>query len=221
MLLQGTLANIQALLLTSVLLLPIAFICVQLHELAHAVAADLLGDKTPRLGGYLDLDPKKHIDLWGFLAIFLTFGLHIGWGITPPYDRHRLNPRWKGVVFSLAGPVCNLAIGALGGLLLRILPAPLLSSFLGPVLEIIVYFNVVYFCFHMLPIPGLDGYRILDFLFRKQAPHFFYTVDSHQREIWAIAALALLLVPQVTYFFLSYIYTPVAVATTGTLVLIP
>lgn len=136
------------------------------HEGAHALAADRLGDPTPRRAGRLTLNPLKHLDIVGSL-LFLVFGF--GWAYTP-IDPYRLGRRGVALV-SLAGPVANLLVALLFALPARLVLAnPELRSLfgaglifpsLGTIMLQMVYLNLLLFVFNLIPLPPLDGYSIL------------------------------------------------------------
>jgi Zn-dependent protease len=153
------------------------------HDFAHGWLANRLGDPTARLAGRLNLNPFSHLDLIGGLALLI---FHFGWAkpipINPLYFR---NPRQGIVLTSLAGPLANLltaGIAALGyrGLILLALsvtaPPPLLPNGRDPVIRMLmmaVIINVALFVFNLLPIPPLDGSKVvMGFLPPSQATAF-------------------------------------------------
>ena len=154
----------------SVMLVP-ALLAIILHEVAHGYAADRLGDPTARLLGRLNLNPFRHLDPIGTVAIFV-FGF--GWARPVPVNAGNLrNPRQDMIWVALAGPLTNLALAGLSVLFLRgislLETTPLVSVELF--LEVIrplrimaafsLYINVLLGIFNLLPIPPLDGGRIL------------------------------------------------------------
>ncbi|MFC4453179.1 site-2 protease family protein [Deinococcus sonorensis] len=147
---------------------PVAFVITALalvlslaaHEFAHAYTADRLGDSTPRRFGRVTLNPLAHLDPFGTLLL-----LFAGFGFAKPVP---VNPttlgRWGTFWVSAAGPLSNLAIAIVAGLLLRIFQdGQLAVQVLIAVLEI----NVVLAVFNLIPIPLLDGSRMLAALFPR------------------------------------------------------
>jgi len=141
---------------------PLAFVIIALalalsltvHEFAHAYTADRLGDPTPRRFGRVTLNPVKHLDPFGTLLLLLA-----GFGFARPVPINPANlGRWGTLWVSAAGPLSNLAIALVAGLLLRFLPPSGLSL---AVLSTVLTVNIVLAVFNLIPIPLLDGSRIL------------------------------------------------------------
>lgn len=153
-----------SLLSSPIFLIPVLaamIIAFTVHEFSHALAAELLGDPTPKMLGRLTLNPLSHIHALGFLLLMLT---GFGWGKPVPYDPARLkNPRLGGVLIGLAGPFSNLLMACIALLGLSFLarqgmtPNTLLSVFL----VFLAQFNIVLLVFNLLPIPPLDGSKVL------------------------------------------------------------
>ena len=144
--------------------LPAIIVGLTLHEGAHAWAADRLGDPTPRRLGRLSLNPLVHLDLVGTVLLVL---LHVGWGRPVPIDRRYLRqPRRDLLLIALAGPLANLLLAfALGTILRTGLFQPLQVDPTGravlELLHIAVLLNLVLAVFNLLPVPPLDGSKIL------------------------------------------------------------
>lgn len=147
-----------------------------IHEFAHGYSAYLLGDDTARLKGRLTLNPLKHLDLFGsvLLPLFLIImkvGFIIGWAKPVPYNPANLrNGKLGNIIVSFAGIAANLTIAIIFGLLIRyapILGLPLYNPnqlLLHPfykISTIIVIMNLVLALFNIIPIPPLDGSKIL------------------------------------------------------------
>lgn len=135
---------------------PGLLLSITLHEFAHALTADKLGDPTPRVQGRLTLDPRSHLDLLGVAMIFFT---RFGWGKPVQYDSYNLKePRRDTALIALAGPVTNLLIAALLALALRLLP---LGEWLVEPLFLVLMINVVLAIFNLIPVYPLDGSKII------------------------------------------------------------
>lgn len=142
---------------------------VVVHEVSHGQAALFLGDPTAKYSGRLTLNPIKHIDLFGSvilpLLLFLSrTGFIIGWAKPVPYNPYNLrNQKWGPGIVALAGPAANIILAVIFGLFIRFayaLPLYMASSFLKISLTI-VSINLVLAVFNLVPIPPLDGSKIL------------------------------------------------------------
>jgi Zn-dependent protease len=152
----------------SIMLVP-ALLAITLHEVAHGYIADRLGDPTARLLGRLTLNPFKHLDPIGTLALlFVGFG----WARPVPVNFSNLRHPKKDMIWvALAGPLINLSLALLSMVLLRgvvyltkMFPMGSLTNVLQPLslmAAFSLYVNVVLAVFNLLPIPPLDGGRVL------------------------------------------------------------
>jgi Zn-dependent protease len=137
---------------------------VVLHELSHGYAADLLGDPTPRLQGRLTINPLKHLELFGsFIVPILTSfaGITFGWAkpvIWNPYNVK--NKRVGEIVISLAGPASNILAAIVFGLIVRIFGDSLSPAFVA-LSSYIVLINIVLAVFNLIPVPPLDGSKVI------------------------------------------------------------
>lgn len=142
------------------------------HEAAHALTADRLGDSTARRLGRVSLNPAVHIDPIGtivfpLIAMFTGVPL-IGWAKPVPVSTSQLGRHWKRkfMVIAAAGPASNLALAVIAAVLLRFVPVSgrLEEATLAP-LAVLLYrvvgLNVLLAIFNMLPVPPLDGGNVL------------------------------------------------------------
>lgn len=132
------------------------------HEFAHAAVADRFGDKLPRSMGRVTLNPAKHLDPVGTLLLVL-----VGFGFAKPVpvNGEKLG-RWPMMWVAAAGPISNILLALMTALLLRALPPELLLSGdgIGTLATAMMYFlsvNITLAVFNLLPIPLLDGSRII------------------------------------------------------------
>ncbi|OGY15585.1 MAG: hypothetical protein A2784_02000 [Candidatus Chisholmbacteria bacterium RIFCSPHIGHO2_01_FULL_48_12] len=128
-------------------------LAITIHEFAHALVADRLGDPTPRLQGRLTLNPLAHLDPLGTLMLLVT---RFGWGKPVQFDPFNLqNPRRDTAIISLAGPVSNLATAALAATVIRLFPIAY------PLLLPLIVLSVGLALFNLIPIHPLDGGKII------------------------------------------------------------
>ncbi len=134
-----------------------------IHEVSHGFSAYLQGDNTAKYAGRLTLNPIPHIDMFGsiilpFLLIFSGSPMVIGWAKPVPFNPYNLrNQKWGEAIVALAGPLSNICIAIVFGVFLRF---GLLTSLTEPFVYI-VFINLVLAVFNLVPIPPLDGSKIL------------------------------------------------------------
>jgi Zn-dependent protease len=144
------------------MIVPVLF-SLSVHEVCHGYAAYALGDPTAKMQGRLTLNPIKHIDIFGLAVLFIT--RMIGWAKPVPVDpRYFKNPRKDMLWVALAGPASNLVLGLIFALLFNY-AGPLITGKtfypLKIMMEIMVYINVGLAIFNLIPIPPLDGGRVI------------------------------------------------------------
>jgi len=178
------------------------------HEYCHAWAANTLGDPTAKYSGRLTLNPLRHLDPVGtvFLPLFLLFfwGGFIGWAKPVPYNPYNLrDQKWGGVKVAISGPAANFLIALLIGLIIRFGPTIVILnpvSFFYISLSWIVYVNIVLGLFNLIPIPPLDGSKLLTDIFPNFKIANFLTTSFIG--IFLALVLAIMFLP----FVSNYIY---------------
>lgn len=140
-----------------------ALLCITLHEMAHGAVALALGDTTARDAGRLTLNPIKHIDLWGLLMMVVA---GFGWAKPVPVNMYRFkNPKRGMAITALAGPVANVLIScimlALYGRVFSALYPTAVGRYLLQMIELTAYLSCSLAVFNIIPIPPLDGSKIL------------------------------------------------------------
>jgi Zn-dependent protease len=175
-------------LLAALLLVPALLVAIPVHEMGHAAAAYLLGDRSVRYFGYFTLNPKRFLDPLGVIAVFVAL---VGWGKRVPVQPNRISTMRQRVLFSLGGPAANLLVAVVLGVALRVLIAARFYPVIGlspglivAALYVIWFLNLSIFAFQLLPIPGLDGWDVIEALFRSRNPRFFFNVSTRRREVW-------------------------------------
>ena len=157
--------------LDAVFLVAVIMFSAVIHELMHGVAASKLGDPTARLMGRLTLNPLVHLDAFGsvILPILLTLTnspVLFGWAKPIPYNPFNLRPgRWSEAIVAGAGPFSNLAIAVIGGLIIR----SQIVSGANDIVFIIVIVNVMLCVFNLIPVPPLDGSKVLGAILPRSA----------------------------------------------------
>lgn len=145
---------------------------VVIHEVSHGYAALALGDKTAQYSGRLTLNPIKHLDPFGSILLpaisYLLGGFIFGWAKPVPYNPYALrNQKWGPAVVGAAGPGANIALAVVFGLLIRFLPdfaQNLPGAFVLNFVTIagaVALMNLVLAIFNLVPIPPLDGSKVL------------------------------------------------------------
>ena len=147
---------------------PVILFALTIHEYCHALVAYMLGDDTASLQGRLTLNPLRHLDPIGTIMMFIA---GFGWAKPVPVNPLNFKDPKKGMLFvAIAGPISNLITAIIAGLLLKIiLSSPSFSleansgafNTLVLILILNVIFGIVLAVFNMIPIPPLDGSRVL------------------------------------------------------------
>ena len=179
----------------AVLLVPALLIAIPVHEMGHAAAAYLLGDRSVRYFGYFKPDPRRFLEPLGAITVFVAL---VGWGRKVPVQPNRIATTGQKVIYELGGPAANLVVAVVLGTLFRVLvrmgvPA---SFDIGPGLLLaavfaVVFLNLSLFAFQLLPIPGLDGWNVIEALFRSRNARFFFDVSVRRREVWVGCVIVL------------------------------
>ena len=155
------------------------------HEVAHGAAALYFGDPTAKNQGRLTLNPLKHIDLFGsiilpLLLIITNSGFLMGWAKPVPYNPYNLKKRRLGeFCVSIAGILTNFAIAIVFAVVIRFAVTLSLSQ---PVIELLLYIillNVTLGIFNLIPIPPLDGSKILFTLIPYKYEHHLAALEKY------------------------------------------
>lgn len=147
---------------------PILIISFTLHELSHGLAAYVMGDKTAKYNGRLSLNPLKHIDWLGFLMLIVA---GIGWAKPVPVDMYRFRDPKKGMaITALAGPLMNIFLVFISLFLYALGIINGWNEYFVLFFTLSAQYNAVLAMFNLLPIPPLDGSKVL-FAFM---PHKYY-----------------------------------------------
>lgn len=195
-------------LLALLLTLPGVIVAITFHEFAHAFVADKLGDDTPRRQGRLNLNPLSHIDPVGF---FMLIFAHFGWGkpveINPANFNRKRSMSTQEALVALAGPVMNLIIAIVLTIILFTIttftPTFILSTtgmLIGLTLQMAISVNIGLGVFNLIPLPPLDGSKILMHFLPYNAKTWF----ENNAQIFYIVFIVLWVTN-----LISYIISPV------------
>ena len=139
---------------------------VVIHEISHGFMAEYFGDKTARLAGRLTLNPLKHLDLFGSVILpallYFSSGFVFGWAKPVPYNPNNLRDRKKGeIAVASAGILANISIAIIFGIILRLSVNLSVPAGFPFIISSIVVINLALAIFNLVPIPPLDGSKIL------------------------------------------------------------
>ncbi len=168
------------------ILIPVILFSLTIHEYAHALAAYKLGDDTAKKEGRLTLNPLVHLDILGTLLLFIV---HFGWAKPVPVDpRNFRDPRKGMLLVALAGPVSNLLTAVVAAVALKmifqkyvVLGLPLTSE-MEVIVRMLVWFifiGIVLAVFNMIPIPPLDGSKVLFGLLPESLAYSYLRFETY------------------------------------------
>lgn len=158
-----------------------------IHEFSHGWMADRLGDPTARYMGRLTLNPIPHIDPLGSIIVplflFLTnAGFIVGWAKPVPYNPYNLKDQKNGpALVALAGPLSNLSVAVIFGILARILVAQGGAAYSNEIMffDMIIFYNVLLAVFNLVPLPPLDGSKILESILPRSMQGIMQTLEKN------------------------------------------
>jgi Zn-dependent protease len=188
-------------------------IALTVHEFAHALTADRLGDMTPRQAGQLTLNPLVHLDIFGSLMVLVT---GFGWAKPTPINPYALRQRSRYAIIwvSLAGPVSNLLLAMVAALPLRfgLVQVTMATGFLptlGELIYVFFYINLILAIFNLIPFPPLDGEKILSALL----PDSVAAAYDKIRPFGPIVLMILIFFgPTIHFDLIGWIMTPILTA---------
>jgi Zn-dependent protease len=195
----------------SIFVIAIIMFSAVIHEVMHGVAADKLGDPTARYAGRLTLNPISHLDPFGSVLLPVLLALSqspflFGWAKPVPYNPYNLRkaPRWGEAIVAFAGPASNFAIALTFSLIMRL---GVLAT-LNDIFFVIVVVNVMLGIFNLIPIPPLDGSKILPMFLPGNLKRWYEGVRAQLEHNPLMGmGLVLLVVMLMGGAFGSFVYT--------------
>jgi Zn-dependent protease len=177
-----------------ILLSLVFIIALSLHEYGHALAATLQGDPTAKLAGRLTINPRSHLDPVGtFMLVMVGFG----WGKPVPFAPNKLkSARFGAAIVGIAGPVVNVILAILSAYALVVMfrggvTRSITMDLLVRFLEISLSLNITLALFNLIPIPPLDGSRIMSALLPPSKQHIVFFLDKWGFVILLVVAFVL------------------------------
>lgn len=169
-----------------IIALPAIVVALTFHEYAHGRVADMLGDDTPYYQGRLTINPLPHIDWVGFLMLFI---FHFGWAKpvqVNPYKFKKVGVKKGMMLVSLAGPLMNIFLALIGMIVFRLVGFDPHTGLYNPNMEVIVRLiyplvsiNLILAAFNLIPVPPLDGSKILAGLLSDSGANKVYSLEQY------------------------------------------
>ena len=189
------------LLVRFVITLPLLLVSLVIHELAHGWVAWKLGDPTAKQHGRLTLNPVRHLDVWGSIMLVVTFlgsggTFFFGWAKPVPISPwHFKDPQRGMMLVGLAGPVANVALALVAAGLVWLTYSS--SLFVAQALALAFVLNVVLGALNLVPIPPLDGSRVVGGLLPRDLYLRWAALDRYGNYVFLGLVVLMLAVPQV------------------------
>ncbi|RJQ32574.1 MAG: site-2 protease family protein [Actinobacteria bacterium] len=164
-----------------IIAIPLIVYSVILHEISHGFVAYLMGDMTAKASGRLSLNPVRHIDPFGTILLpilsVLAFGFGFGYAKPVPIDPRNFRDAETGMMFTgAAGPIANILIGTFLGLVVKF--GLVTKGLFFQVFFLLVLANFLLAIFNLIPIPPLDGSRVLIHFLPARFKYFYYRLES-------------------------------------------
>lgn len=168
-----------------IVIIAILIMSVVIHEVSHGVAALALGDSTAKYQGRLTLNPFAHLDPLGSVIVpmigYLLGDFIIGWAKPVPFNPYNLkNQKWGEAIVAAAGPISNIIIAIVFGLIMRLVaPALNLNETFLSLASFVVIINITLAIFNLVPVPPLDGSKILFSILPYRMQSLRYSIERY------------------------------------------
>lgn len=163
-----------------ILSLPPLLLALTIHEYAHGFVAYKMGDPTAKFAGRLTLNPLKHLDILGFFAFIL---FRFGWAKPVPINPYNFYNYKRGIIYTaFAGPLSNFLLAMVFGFILRIFGYSLMEGIYLPIfimLQFGMLYNLILCAFNLIPVPPLDGSRVLFNLLPDEYAGLKFTLERY------------------------------------------
>lgn len=189
------------LLLELLVTLPLLLVSLVAHELAHGWAAYRLGDPTAKLHGRLTLNPIRHLDLWGSIALVVLFigsggSFFFGWAKPVPVDpRYFKDPQRGMMVVGAAGPAANVVLAAVAAGL--VWATYQWNLFVAEALVLLFVLNIVLAVLNLLPVPPLDGSRVVGGFMSRRVYRWWVGLDRYGNYVFMALFVVMIAAPEV------------------------
>ena len=190
-----------SLLLQFLVILPVLVGSLVLHELAHGATAAALGDPTARRLGRLTLNPLAHLDTWGTVMLVVTFlasngGFFFGWAKPVPITPSLLRaPRRDMMLVGAAGPLTNYALACIAAAVIWVVRGT--SGFVVDAMVMTFVLNIVLGTLNLVPLPPLDGSRVLGGLLPRRLYRRWLTLDRYSPYVLPLVLVVMVAEPGV------------------------
>lgn len=155
-------------------------VAISVHEFGHAYSAHLLGDNTAKMYGRMTLNPAKHLDIMGLIAMLIV---HIGWAKPVPVNPNNFkNYKVGNVIVSLAGVTANIIIS----IICVIIKKHVNMYAITEITSAIIIYNVSFAAFNLLPIPPLDGWGVISSFIPYKYNEIAYKYESMSSIIFLV-----------------------------------
>ena len=155
-------------------------VAISVHEFGHAYSAHLLGDDTAKMYGRMTLNPAKHLDIMGLIAMLIV---HIGWAKPVPVNPNNFkNYKVGNVIVSLAGVTANIIIS----IICVIIKKHVNMYAITEITSAIIIYNVSFAAFNLLPIPPLDGWGVISSFIPYKYNEIAYKYESMSSIIFLV-----------------------------------